>query len=265
MNFGFRARDESRKLCWGDVKLEIDPQTGREVLVWAAERGSKTRPGLEGGHQRQFDPKIFATGTTRCPVLLYKTFDSHRPQKSKTPESPFFLAVNQNWQKNSLWYKNSPLGKNSIGKFLSQAARSAGLPQKSKKLANHSVRKTSISRLLDAGTPENFVCQLSGHKNLQSLSTYKSASINHQQFMSDTLTRASVNEERAKIICTQQSSTEATASSIVNQTTPTRRELYPGQSLFSGATIGSISNCVFNMNPTPECSCGTAKRQRIDQ
>ena len=33
LHFGFRARDESRKLCWGDVLLENDPETGRELLV----------------------------------------------------------------------------------------------------------------------------------------------------------------------------------------------------------------------------------------
>ena len=74
MQFGFRAWDESRKLFWGDIVLDVDAETGREVLVWTAERGSKTRQGLEGGHQRQFCPKAFATGTNRCPVLYYKLF-----------------------------------------------------------------------------------------------------------------------------------------------------------------------------------------------
>ncbi|XP_078352417.1 uncharacterized protein KIAA1958-like [Oculina patagonica] len=83
LHFGFRARDESRKLCWGDLELQIDPETGREMLVWKAERGSKTRQGLEGAHQRQFKPKVFATGTDRCPIKYYKIFESHRPKKVK--------------------------------------------------------------------------------------------------------------------------------------------------------------------------------------
>lgn len=45
LHFGFRARDESRKLKWGDIGLDIDPETGNEVVVWRAERGSKTRHG----------------------------------------------------------------------------------------------------------------------------------------------------------------------------------------------------------------------------
>ena len=93
----------------------------------------------------------------------------------------FFLAINhKGWrEKPNGWYKLSPLGKNQVGKFLPKAAQEAGLQACGKKIANHSVRKTSISQLLDGGTPENFVAQLSGHKNLQSLSSYKSASITH--------------------------------------------------------------------------------------
>ena len=190
MQFGFRTRDESRKLCWGDIVLDVDAVTGREVLVWTVERASKTRQGLKGGRQRQFCPKAFATGTNRCPVLYYKFFKARRPQKANSPESPLYLAVNhQTWRQSQVWCKSSPVGKNEIGKFMSTAANNAGLAAQHKKISNHSVRKTSTSRLLDAGVPENFVMQLSGHKNLQSLSSYKSASITLQRHMSDTLSR----------------------------------------------------------------------------
>ena len=70
---------------------------------------------------------------------------------------------------------------------MSTAAKNAGLAAQNKKIANHSICKASISRLLDAGVPERFVMQLSGHKNLQSLSSCKSVSITHQRHMSDTL------------------------------------------------------------------------------
>ena len=143
MQFGFRARDGSKKLCWGDTALDVDAETGREVLVWTAERGSKTLQGLEGGHQRQFCPKAFATGTNRCPVLYYKLFKARRPEKANSPESPFYQAVNhQTWRQSQVWYKSSPLGKNEIGQFMSTAEKNAGLAAQNKKISNHSVRKT---------------------------------------------------------------------------------------------------------------------------
>ena len=69
---------------------------------------------------------------------------------------------------------------------MSTAAKNAGLAAQNKKISNHSICKASIFRLLDAGVPEHFVMQLSGHKNLQSLSSCKSVSITHQWHMSDT-------------------------------------------------------------------------------
>lgn len=190
LHFGFRARDESRKLRWGDVQLQQD-KDGKKMLVWLAERGTKTCHGQEKGHRRAFQPKVYATKAERCPVKFYKTFKSHRLLEMNQKESPFYLAVRQNrTSQDQVWYMKSPLGRNEIGKFLSTAAQKAGLLREGKRVTYHSVRKTCISRLLDADIPENFVAQLSGHKSTESLQSYKSASSNHQRRMSLTLSRA---------------------------------------------------------------------------
>ena len=93
LHFGFRARDESRRLKWGDIVLSNDPETGCELLLWKAERGSKTRHG-DGQYQRALFPTAQATENERCPVQLYR----------------------------------AELGKNEIGKFLSNAAKAEKLP-----------------------------------------------------------------------------------------------------------------------------------------
>ena len=106
----------------------------------------------------------------------------------KKPEAPFYLAIKQKRSPDEqIWYMRSPLGKNQLGKFLSDAVSAAGIQSGKRKVCNHSVRKTSIGRLLDANFSENYVMQLSGHKNIQSLSAYKSASLGHQRQMSDAL------------------------------------------------------------------------------
>ncbi|KXJ14551.1 EGF-like repeat and discoidin I-like domain-containing protein 3 [Exaiptasia diaphana] len=165
---------------------------GEEMLVWLGERGTKTRFGQEKGHQRAFQPKVYATGGERCPLRYYKLFAEHRPAEMNGPECPFFLAIKSNRASNDpVWYKKSPLGKNQIGQFLSIAARNAGINQgEGAKVSNHSVRKTSISRLLDANVPENYVAQLSGHKSTESLNSYKTAGEHHQKAMSLTLSRS---------------------------------------------------------------------------
>ena len=118
----------------------------------------------------------------------------------KKPEAPFYLAVKQKRRADDqICYMRSPLGKNQLGKFLSDAVSAAGLQSGKRRLSNHSVRKTSIGRLLDANFPENYVMQLSGHKNIQSLSAYKSASLSHQRQMSDAL---SIRNQPATSSCT---------------------------------------------------------------
>lgn len=84
-----RATDSNGKI----LALENDPLTSKHVLVWKAERGSKTRHG--DGHHRAFNPKAYATENERCPVRLFLKFTSYHPDEMKTSDSSFFLSINQ--------------------------------------------------------------------------------------------------------------------------------------------------------------------------
>ena len=88
LHFGFRARDECRRLQWGDIAIEDDPVSGKQVLVCKAEQGSKTR--REDFHCRAFSPKAHVTDIKRCPFRLYLKFASHRPERMKKPHASFF-------------------------------------------------------------------------------------------------------------------------------------------------------------------------------
>ncbi|CAH3186834.1 unnamed protein product, partial [Porites evermanni] len=138
------------------------------------------------GHQRAFQPKIYATNTARCPVSFYKKFHSGNEHTRIT----ILLGV---------WFMKAPLGKNEIGnEFPTKFPdwKTAGLHGEGKQVTNHSVRKSCISRFLDADVPENFVAQLNGHKSTESLQSYKSASAKHQKRMSLTLSRADLSRSR---------------------------------------------------------------------
>ena len=121
------------------------------------------------------------------------------------PKSPFYLvARHRRSSQDNVWYKKSPLGKNEIGKFLSTVAQKAGLQREGKQITAQSVRRTCISRLLlDADIPENFVAKLSGHKKMESLQSYKSASSTHQTRMSSTLSRARCSSEESTMSSVQ--------------------------------------------------------------
>ena len=78
---------------------------------WPAEIGTKTRHCQERGHQRAFQPKIYATNTARCPVSFYKKFHSHQPVEMNASESPFYSAVsgiiNAQMKKFGMWRHRS--------------------------------------------------------------------------------------------------------------------------------------------------------------
>ena len=167
------------------------------------------------------------------------------------------LAVKQKRRgDDQIWYMRSPLGKNQLGKFLSDAVSAAGLQSGKIKLSNHSVRKTSIGRLLDANFPENYVMQLSGHKNIQSLSAYTSASLSHQRQMSDALSRRNQLATSSYTHISFDDSVKVRSASNIQNVVTSVSSSYPSTSkalgaIFAGANISSVSDCTFQIMTGP--------------
>jgi len=182
IHFGWRGRDEHHRACYGDFHIAKDDQ-GCEYVEWQVERGTKTRTGAEGETQRAFNPRMYSTGTERCPVALMKKYLSLRPPDFCLPESPLYLQEASNLT-DMLWYKRQPVGKEKLGKFMKTMAKSAGLQGN---ITNHSARKTMCARLISQNVTPTHVAQLSGHKNLKSLDSYTTASTEQQKRMSTIL------------------------------------------------------------------------------
>ena len=141
-----------------------------------------------------------------------------------------------------------------------QAAGSSGLAQRiDRKVRNQSVRKTSISRVLDANTPENFVAQLSGHKNTQSLQSYKSANEQHQRQMSNILSRTEQPPTKSLPAPSQGPSSHASGQFIANRsvTVQERGQLMSMQSMhsFSMNIAGTLPSALQGEN-TPAVFTG---------
>ena len=172
---GLRGSDEARKMKWGDMEIGLDEHG--EFLAFT-ERQTKTRTGESGG-TRKITPKAYENqeDRSRCPVTLFRKFSQHRPEKMLKDDAPFYLAVNYDSDGSDprKWYKAAPLGKNTIGKFMKTMATAAKI---SGKKLNHSARKTSAERLLQANVPPTLIQNITGHKNVQSISNYAKASKN---------------------------------------------------------------------------------------
>ena len=204
-SFGYRGRDESRKLCFGDIKLCVD-EDGAKYLEWDKERGSKNHTGgFSHSHQRNFNPRAYAISLQQqCPVAIYTAFVKRCPSSSCIPDAPFFLAmIPQIRIRTNVWYYDRPLGKNLIGELLSNASQAlkncptssvASDIEQSKsrsKIANHSARKTAVTALLDNNIDPIHVAQLSGHKSQESLKSYHTASSVQQRRMSNLINTSS--------------------------------------------------------------------------
>ena len=190
---GMRGRQESRQLKWGDFTRKTD-EWGNEFLEFN-ERTTKTRQGL--GDTRPFHPKMWANcrNPERCPLYLYKEYERHRPYDMREPESPFYLGVNfKRAPSAECWFQRQPMGKNSLGTMMKVTAEKAGIKGK---FTNHSTRRTSISQLMAHEVPPVVVAQLSGHKNIQSIMRYSTASRAQQEGMFKVLTNSGEYHNRA--------------------------------------------------------------------
>ena len=122
----------------------------------------------------------------RCPVNVYKTYMKRRPQQMLQPDSSFYLAVNYKKSQDDLvWFKCSPLGVNSISSLIKTGCEAAGIHGHK---TNHSLRKTTVKRALDAGCPREYVAQVTGHKSVKSLDNYAEVDITTHRAISSCIT-----------------------------------------------------------------------------
>ena len=154
---------------------------GRDYVEWITERGSKTRTGQhEFVPDRTFNPKMYVTGGSHCPVSIFKEYLARRPPEMAAADSPFYLASLVKPSSN-IWFKKQPLGKNSLGSFMKSMSEAAGWTGRH---TNHSVCRTMISTLRKENVEPLNIIALAGQRNLKSLDSYSSTSTEQQKDMS---------------------------------------------------------------------------------
>jgi hypothetical protein len=106
--------------------------------------------------------------------------------------------------------------------------------------------------LLDANTPEIFVAQLSGHKYLQSLQSYKSGDEQHQLQMSSVLSGTSTQNQPRRALNPLENLQPTILRirepiHVSRSETQLYREDSNSQAVLAGASISSISECQFQI------------------
>ena len=191
-HFGLRGRQEHHNMKVEDFTLKTNNE-GVEYLTYA-EGITKTRQsGLHEKH-RLVQPKMFATGTIRCPIHFYKLFLSKRPLSLRS-NGPMYLSIIYN-PTSSVWYKNMPMGQNTINEIMKRMVNNSSLATSTKKLTNHSARKTLIKKLKQNKVPKSDIIGITGHSTEAGLDAYDSGDENEQQVISNAIDIVPPNKKR---------------------------------------------------------------------
>ena len=150
----------------------------------------KNHQGRLNCKRRLVEPKMFATGTERCPVRVLQTYLSKRPSKCKS-SGPLYLAIIDKPKDRCVWYKDSRLGMHSLNNMMKNII--AGTPiESSKKLTNHSARKTVVRKLKSAGYAKSEIKNITGHSRADGLDPYDSGNEEEMRQMSNAIVPSSL-------------------------------------------------------------------------
>ena len=134
----------------------------------------------------------------RDPVAVYKLYASKkRLSEMNHDNATFYLAVNtcKNQDSSKPWFKKSAVGLHKLNSLMKTMAEKAALGPTVK---NHSGGKTMIQTITNNEIPATDIIQLSGHKNLQSVTNYSIVSEKQQAKISRTLSDLSTGTGSTK-------------------------------------------------------------------
>lgn len=177
-HFGLRGRQEHHNMKMEDFRI-TKADNGLEYVEFA-EGPTKTRQGGLNQKSREFQPRMFAVGGSRCPVDTFKEYVQRRPVRLRD-NGPFYLAIKHNKTANdNIWYKAQPMGENKINSMMKNIIAGTNLETSDKRFTNHSARKTLVSKLKSVNVERAGIVKVTGHRNLQSLDDYDEANEQEQ-------------------------------------------------------------------------------------
>ena len=151
------------------------------------------------------------------------------------------------------------MGENLLGNIMKRMCEATGIHGKK---TNHSVRKTSISNLLHAGVAPTLIQQLSGHKNIASISNYATASDEQQKHMAEILMKTpnelavhalTTSQQTASLITNSNTSSLGTTTNTSSLGTNSNTSVNSTNLQASGGFMFSnINGCTFNFYQGPK-------------
>lgn len=179
LHFGRRGREGLRDLKKKDLVFHVD-EVGVEYCTLGFNPSEKNHQGISK-RDCEHDQRLYGTGGSRCPLISLKKYVN-----KLHPEciALFQRAKDTNWVGEDIWYCNSPVGANTLAKFMGIISQKAGLKTT---YSNHSIRATTVTTLREAGVHVNDIMAVTGHKCAQSIMSYSKTSEHARRHMSHQL------------------------------------------------------------------------------
>lgn len=185
--FGMRGREVISKLKTADLDFASDSEAREYVFIKHDFLSKNVKKSLS---QKEFEnvcnARMYAnTDQSKCPVQCIRLYFSKIPDTN----SNLFPMINNGWMNSRYWYTPSRnTGKNMLGKFMKDISTDARL---TKIYTNHSVRVTVVTELHAQGFSHLEICNVTGHKNPESVSRYvRETRDESRKVISDALNRS---------------------------------------------------------------------------
>lgn len=236
---------EATKCMHNFFKPEIDNIGNKTGRIEYNSIFSKT---AQGGNKKCADSKWLVTNNNNpslCPVRLFNKYVEKRRNVSC---DRFFLTANpiSIAAISKRWYKNVPVGRNTMSTWTHKAAKTAGLDLDRKKITNHSLRASAVTALAKNGVGEEQLIKITGHTSTSSIRPYLQLDEEHHENIIKKM-RGEQSEDQKTV---------ARSSPVTSVPRTTIAALNP-EGLQSATTASAntiyYNNCVFNCN-TLYCS-----------
>lgn len=192
---GLRGRQEHYDSYVEDFAIK-QREDGSEIVEFK-EGLTKTRSGGLRITHRKTPQTMFSTdGGCKDPVRLFKLWLSKRPEGMKD-NGPLYLSVINRPKSTNIWYTKVRMGQNTIGTLMKSMSSCLN---STKKLTNHSMRKTLVAKLKRSGQPRNVICEITGHARESSLDDYDQIDENQRRDLSHIISGYKENSNQLAVV-----------------------------------------------------------------
>ena len=247
--FCLRGGQEQR-----DLKVSQFVRSSNPDCYTYVENDSKTWSGVNAKEANKVVP-VYASpdARPRCLVYLLDLYFSKFPDNAKDVDY-FYLRPRKKFKPDMPWYDCSPVGKETMKKYVATMCAAAGLERKT----NHSLRATGASTMFHAGVPDKLIRDVTGHRS-NALHLYERPTLQQKQEVSKILVQGKQSFEWKE----NRPTSQPMRSSLCNSGASVGS--LPSTSRTSGAILGSLfsglANCNITISPqTFTVNVGSASR-----